>query len=97
MERFKDASKENAPSAKSLNELMNLLWKLNAELREKISPSKKKNLPPEKMEVVIIIMTSQEEKGKSYRTSRSSKTDLKRDDWIHDLCQEIEQGPQSRK
>ena len=38
----KDPLGKKAPSAESLNELMELLLKLNAKIRERISPRRKK-------------------------------------------------------
>jgi hypothetical protein len=97
MEHFKEPAGKKDSSNKSLNELMNLLMKLNAKLREKIAPSEKKNIAPEKMDVVIIIMTNPEEKPKSAKTTRRSKPELLNGDWIQDLCAAIEQGPQAKK
>ncbi|MDH4268006.1 MAG: hypothetical protein OEW45_20455, partial [Deltaproteobacteria bacterium] len=70
MEHFKEPPEGKSSSTKSLNELMNLLMKLNAKLREKISPLQKKGNAPGKMDVVIIIMTHQEEKPKPIKTPR---------------------------
>lgn len=77
---------------------MNLLMKLNAKLREKISPAKgQKENGPEKMDVVIIILSSQAEKARSAKTSRPVKPELMKGDWIQDLCEEIERGTHTRK
>jgi len=97
MEHFKEPPEGKSSSTKSLNELMNLLMKLNAKLREKISPLQKKGNAPGKMDVVIIIMTHQEEKPKPIKTPRHSKPDPLKGDWIQDLCDEIEQGIPPRK
>ena len=97
MEPFEEPAGKKNSSAKSLNELMSLLMKLNAKLREKISPSNKKNIAPGKMDVVIIMITKQEEKPKSTKTARHSKPDPLKGDWIQDLCDEIEQGIPPRK
>ncbi|MBU1206899.1 MAG: hypothetical protein KKH04_08240 [Proteobacteria bacterium] len=97
MEHFKEPPGEKNSSTKSLNELMNLLMKLNAKLREKIAPAKKNNIAPDKMDVVIIIMTHQEEKPKPIKTPRHSKAEPLKGDWIRDLCNEIEQGFRPRK
>jgi len=97
MEHFKEPAEKKDSSTKSLNELMNLLMKLNAKLREKISPSKKKDIAPGKMDVVIIIMTNPEEKPKTLKTTRHSKPESLRGEWIQDLCDEIERGPQAKK
>ncbi len=97
MEHFKEPPGEKNSSTKSLNELMNLLMKLNAKLREKILSSPKKGTTPGKMDVVIIIMTNQEEKPKSTKTARHSKPEPLKGDWIQDLCAEIERGFRIRK
>jgi len=97
MEHFKEPAEKKDSSTKSMNELMNLLMKLNAKLREKISPSKKKDTAPGKMDVVIIIMTNPEEKPKTGKTTRQSKPESLKGEWIQDLCEEIERGPQTEK
>ena len=97
MERFKEPAEKKDSSTKSMNELMNLLMKLNAKLREKISPSKKKDTAPGKMDVVIIIMTNPEEKPKTGKTTRQSKPESLKGEWIQDLCDEIERGPQTEQ
>ena len=98
MESFKEPSRKKSPSAKSLNELMNLLMKLNAKLREKIAPSraKKENGPGKTTDVLIIIMSAQEEKSRPSKTSRPGKPEPLNSDWIQDLCEEIERGPSTR-
>jgi hypothetical protein len=97
MEPFKEPSRKKPPSTKSLNELMNLLMKLNAKLREKISPAQRKEKGPGKTDVVIIIMSAQEGKSRPVRASRSTKPDIPKSDWIQDLCEEIERGACTRK
>lgn len=97
MEQFKEPAGKKTPSPKSLNELMNLLMKLNAKLREKISPAMEKDSAPEKVDVVIIIMTNQEEKVRSPKPARHTKPESTKSDWIQDLCAEIERGPQPKK
>jgi len=87
---------KKAPSAKSLNELMELLLKLNAQLREKISPRRKKEEPgPGNMEMVIIILNSSSESPA--RASRAEKSKLSKNNWIDDLCKEIEGKSGGRK
>lgn len=89
MEPIKGSSEGKLPSPKSLNELMKLLLKLNTKLREKLSPHKKKRAP-EKIDVVIIIMTSQEEKSKNPKAAITGKSQLPKDDWIKNLIADIE-------
>jgi hypothetical protein len=97
MEHFKEPAEKKDSSTKSLSELVNLLMKLNAKLREKISPSKKKDIAPGKTDVVIIIMTNQEEAPKTTKAPRQSKPEPLKGEWIQDLCDEIEQGPEAKK
>jgi len=99
MESFKEPFRKNSPSAKSLNELMNLLMKLNAKLREKIAPAraKKESEPGKTTDVVIIIMSAQEEKSRPAKPSRPGKPEPLKCDWIQDLCEEIERGPTTRE
>ena len=75
MEPFKEPSRKNSPSAKSLDQLMNLLMKLNDKLREKIAPSraKKENGSGKTTDVVIIIISAQEEKSRPAKTFRPGK------------------------
>ncbi|MGB9700529.1 MAG: hypothetical protein ACPL5I_14225 [Thermodesulfobacteriota bacterium] len=94
MEPIKGSNEGKLPSPKSLDELMKLLLKLNTKLREKLSPRKKK-APPEKMDVVIIIMTSQEEKAKTSKAGQTGKRHLPKDDWIKDLVEDIEKNTSS--
>ena len=97
MENFKESLGKKTPPAKSVNELMNLLMKLNDKLREKISPvRKKKENELEKTDVVIIIMSNQAERVRSSKTSRTAKTESPQRDWIQDLCQDIERGSHPR-
>ena len=99
MEPFRKPSRKESPSAKSLNELMNLLMKLNAKLREKIAPARAKNEngPGKTTDVVIIIMSAQEDKSRPAKTSRPGKPEPLKSDWIQDLCEEIERGPSTRE
>jgi hypothetical protein len=98
MEPFKEPPRKKEPSTKSLSELMNLLMKLNAKLREKFSPPpKKKENGARKLDVIIIIMSDQVEKPRPVKTNRPSKREPLKGDWIQDLCEEIERGPYTRK
>ena len=87
---------KKAPSAKSLNELMELLLKLNAQLREKISRRRKKEeTGAENMEMVIIILNSSAER--TPRAPRAEKPKLPKNNWIDALCKEIEGESGGRK
>ena len=98
MKNYKESSGNELPPSKTFHELMNLLLKLNAALREKISPAKrKKDDGAEKMDVVIIIMTHEEEKARPERAHRMPKPESPPGDWIQDLCREIEQEGRQRK
>ena len=92
----KEPAKRKEPSAKSLNELMELLLKLNARLRNKISPQQKKEeTGGENMEMVIIILNNSSESIP--RAPRTEKPASLKVDWIEDLCKEIERGSWGRK
>jgi hypothetical protein len=87
---------KKTPSAKSLNELMELILKLNAKLRERISPRRKKEeAGPDNMETVIIILNSPSENGP--RVPRAARPNPPKSDWIDSLCKEIEREPGRRK
>jgi hypothetical protein len=89
---------KKGPSAKSLNELMELLLKLNAKLREKISPRRRKeDGGTGNTEMMIIIFnTSSEDSPRAPRVEKGKPKPL-RGDWIDDLCEEIEDGSGSKK
>ncbi|HEX9158159.1 MAG TPA: hypothetical protein VF827_09055 [Syntrophales bacterium] len=87
----KESSGKKGPSAKSLSELMELLLKLNAQLREKVSPRRKKDEPgAQNMEMVIIILNSSPSGQR--KAARTEKPKPAKDDWIEDLFSEIERG-----
>jgi len=90
---------KKTPSAKSLNELMELLLKLNAKLREKISPrGKKDETGGQNMEMVIIILSNSSKTApRAPRPSREEKPNPVKNDWIEELCQEIERPSGGRK
>lgn len=92
----KETARRKEPSAKSLNELMELLLKLNGQLRDKISPHRKKEEPgPENMEMVIIILNNSPERIAS--VPRTEKPLPLKGEWIDGLCKEIERGSRRRK
>ena len=92
----KEPARKKEPSAKSLNELMELLLKLNAKLRDKISPhQKKEENGAENMEMVIIILNNSSESIP--RAPRAEKPSPAKGEWIDDLCKEIERGSRGRK
>ena len=90
---------KKTPSGKSLNELMELLLKLNAKLREKISPrGKKEATGAENMEMVIIILgNSSKTAPQNPRARREEKPNPVKNDWIEEMCQEIERPSGGRK
>jgi len=96
-ESNKDPVKKGAPSARSLRELMELVLKLNAKIREKISPRPpKEEKPPENMEMVIIILNQSSENAP--KASRPEKPKARGNEWIDDLCEEIQkEGRGGRK
>jgi len=87
----KESLGKKTPSAKSLNELMELLLKLNAKLREKISPIRKKEeTGAENLEMVIIILNHSSENAPEPSRPEKEKPKPLKKDWVDDLCEEIE-------
>ena len=83
-------------SARSLNELVDLLLKLNSKIREKISPRPNEETKGAKnSEMVIIIMNHSS--GPPAKAPRPQKTKTLRDEWIEDLCGDIERGSSGQK
>ena len=82
-----------------MNELMDLIMKLNDKIRQKIllGGKKKDDKDPEKMEVVIIIVNALEKKTRPVKTTRPEKTKTPKDDWIQHLCEEIEREAPPRR
>ena len=84
------------PLARSLTELVDLLLKLNSKIREKISPRPKEETKRAKnTEMVIIILNHSS--GISAKAPRPQKTKVLRDEWIEDLCGDIEKGSSGQK
>jgi hypothetical protein len=90
---------KKAPSpitAREAKAAVELLLKLNAELREKISRRRKREEPgAENMEMVIIILNSAAER--TPRAPRAEKPKLPKNSWIDDLCKKIEGESGRRK
>ena len=96
MEPSPDAFGKKEQAAKSRDELIRLLLKLNAMLKEKLGLSKKKESSPRQTDMMIIIMTRQEEKVR--RTPpKPLKNALPQGDWLEDLFAEIEGSPGRRR
>jgi len=87
---------DKEPSARTLTELVDLLLKLNSKIREKISPRPKEETKGAKnSEMVIIIMNHSS--GPPAKAPRPQKTKTLRDEWIEDLCGDIERGSSGQK
>ncbi len=95
----KEKDHKETPSPRSMNELMNLIMKLNDKIRQKIlsGDKKKDEKEPDKMEVVIIIVNAVEKKNRPVKASRSEKPKAPKDDWIQGLCEEIERDASPRR
>jgi hypothetical protein len=84
------------PSPRSLTELVDLILKLNAKIREKISPRRKGETKGSKnTEMVIIILNHSS--GDPPKVSRTQKAKASGNDWIEDLCGDIEKEGSSQK
>jgi len=92
-----DASDKKEQAAKSRDDLIRLLLKLNAMLKEKLGLSKKRASAPRQTDMMIIIMTSQEEKSPRTTPLKPPKTAPSKADWIEDLFAEIEGGSLKRR
>ena len=97
MEPPQDAFEKKDASAKSFNELLNLLLKLNARLREKIYPPKKKENTSGQTDVVIIIMTNQEERSRNGKLAKTEKPESPAGDWMKEMFAQIEEGSVRRR
>jgi len=87
---------DKEPSARSLTELVDLLLKLNSKIREKISPRRKEEPKGAKnAEMVIIILNHSS--GAPAKAPRAEKTKAPGNDWIEDLCGDIERGSSGQK
>jgi len=93
MEHQPDAFGKKEPAAKSRDDLIRLLLKLNDMLKEKLDLSKKKEPAPRQADVMIIIMTRQEERPRSGKSPKPLKTAPPQADWMGDLFAEIEGIP----
>ena len=84
------------PSARSLTELVDLILKLNAKIREKISPRRRGETKDAKnTEMVIIILNHSS--GDPPKVSRAQKAKASGKDWIEDLCGDIEKEGSGQK
>ena len=84
------------PLARSLTELVDLLVKLNSKIREKISPRRKGETKGAKnTEMVIIILNHSS--GAPAKVPRPPKTKALGNDWIEELCGDIERGSSGQK
>ena len=90
MEPSPDASEKKEQAAKSRDDLIRLLLKLNDLLKEKLGPSKKKESVPRQTDLMIIIMTRQDEKAHRTPPSKPVKTAPREGEWLEDLFAEIE-------
>ena len=90
MEPSPDAFGKKEQAAKSRDDLIRLLLKLNALLKEKLGLSKKKESSPRQTDMMIIIMTRQDEKARRESHPRPVKAAPPQGDWMEDLFSEIE-------
>jgi hypothetical protein len=97
MEPSQDPFEKKDPSAQSLNELLSLLLKLNAKLREKMYPPKKKETMPGQTDVVIIIMTNQEDRSPNGSFAKLENPEFFSGDWMKQMFAQIEGVPVRRR
>ena len=91
MEPSPDAFGKKESPSKSADELVRLLLKLNSKIREKLSLSRKTKPAKPQTEVVIIIMTSRQEKPRAGKARPEAvKTPFLPGGWMEDLFAEIE-------
>ena len=97
MEPSPDAFGKNDPAAKSREDLLRLLVKLNDLLREKLGLAPKKAPAPRQTDVTVIILTRQEEKTRPAKSAKPGRAPSPRADWMEDLFAEIEAIPPRRR
>ena len=98
MEPSPDHFEKKEPSSKSADELLRLLLRLNSKIREKLSLSRKKKTATPQTDVVIIIMTSRQEKPRAGKARPEAvKTPSLPGDWMEDLFAEIERKSVDRR
>ena len=90
MHHSSDAFEKKEPSSKSADELVRLLLKLNAKLRDKLSLSRKKKSPAPQTDVMIILMTRRNEPVRPERKPPAAKAPVAPNDWLENLFAEIE-------
>ena len=97
MEPSPDAFEKKEQAAKSRDEQIRLLLKLNALLKEKLGLSKKKELSSRQTDMMIIIMTRQGEKARRATPPKPVKHSSLSGNWLEDLFAEIEERPIKRR
>jgi hypothetical protein len=97
MEPSRDAFEKEDPSTKSAQELMDLLLKLNAKLKEKIRPTKRKEAESEQTEMVIILMTNRDARPRSGRPGKTENPESRAADWMEEMFAQIEEIPARRR
>ena len=97
MEPSPDAFENKESDAKSRDDLIRLLLKLNDLLKEKLGLSKEKESPLRRTDVMIVIVTRREQKARSGRSRKSLKTAPPPGGWMGDLFAEIEGIPVKRR
>jgi hypothetical protein len=97
MEHPQNPFEKKDSSGKSLNELAQLLLELNAKLREKIPPPRKKERTPDQTDIVIIILTNREERAPKTKFSKPVKAEFPPGDWLENMFAEIEERKFKRR
>lgn len=93
-----DAFDKKEPAEKSRDDLIRLLLRLNAKLREKLSLGRKRISAPLQTEVMIILLNRRQENPPPREKSRQALPSASGGAWIDDLFAEIQgRAPRGRR
>jgi len=95
MKSPQDPYDDKNPSAKSIEELVHLLMKLNAKLREKMSARRRKEKEAGQTDILILILNQPEDPPRKRKTApRTEPADGR---WMENLFAEIEEGASKKR
>jgi hypothetical protein len=90
MKSPQDPEEDKNSSAKSIEELVHLLLKLHAKLKEKASPRRNRDRLPGQTDIVILILNQPEDRPRRRKAAAAPQPELPDGAWIEDLFAEIE-------